>query len=79
MQVIGRKNARPRVNAIRSQSRVSRYPERGRQIAVGFLDTYKVYRMDQDKVEKFSASGSKTSDIPSKNPELVKERRESWK
>ena len=41
-----RKNARPRANEIRSQSKASRDPERGRQCEVEFLNTDKVYRQD---------------------------------
>ena len=51
-------------SAIRSQSKVSRNPERGRRVEIEFLDTDNVCRIKQDKVQKFSTSGSKTSDIP---------------
>ena len=39
VQVIRRKNARPGVNAISSQSRVSRHSNRVRRVEIGFLDT----------------------------------------
>ena len=45
------------MSAIRSQSKVSRDSNRRRQVKVGFLDTDKVQRMEQNKVEKFSVSG----------------------
>ena len=69
MQIIRRNNARLVMNEIRLQSRVSWDPRRGRRVEIGFLDTDKVYRMERDKVEKCSTSGSKTSGVPLKNPE----------
>ena len=60
------------MSAIRSQSRVFRDLARGRRVEVGFLDTDKIYRMKQDKVEKFSISGLKTCGILLKNHEQVK-------
>ena len=75
MRVIRRKNARPRVNAIRSQSSVSKVTNSGRRVEIGFLDTDKIYRMERDKVQKFRAPGSKTSGISLKNlSELGEER-----
>ena len=50
------------------QSRAVRNPKRGRRVDVGFLDTDKIHRIRRDKVENFSAPGSKTSGIPLKNP-----------
>ena len=70
MQVIWRKNARPKVSVIKSQNRVSRDPGRGRQVKIGFLNANKLHRMKQDKV-KFIASGLKTFSILLKNPEQV--------
>ena len=72
MQVIGRKNARLGVNAIKSQIQVSRNPEQERRIKAGFLDTDKIHRMKQDKMELLSASNSKTFGIPLKNPKRVR-------
>ena len=72
-----RKNAKPGVSAIRLQSRVSTDPEKGRQDEVEFLDSDKIHRMKQDELEKFSASGSKTSGIPLKNQEKVRKGRGS--
>ena len=72
MQVIVRKNARPGVSAIRSQSRVSRDPKRGKRVEVGFLITDKIHRLNRDKLEPFSSSGSKSSGVPLKNPEQVR-------
>ena len=48
-------------------------PEKGRRVEVGFLNIFtdKVYMIKQDKVEKFSASGSKTCGILLKNPEQL--------
>ena len=63
------------MGAIRSQSRESRNPERGRQIEVRFLDTNKENEMRQNKVLQFSASGYETPSIPLKNPEGVKKRK----
>ena len=45
-----------------------------RRVKIGFLDANKVYRMERDKVQKFRASGSKTSGIPLKNPKANRER-----
>ena len=50
--------------------RVTRDLHRRRRVEVGFLDTDKVYRMERDKVEKFSAFGSMT--CPLKNPVLAR-------
>ena len=62
---------------IRTQSRESKNPERGRGVKIGFLNADKVDRMGRKKVEYFSAPGSKTSSIPLKNPERVRgERRQ---
>ena len=72
---ITRKNARPGEGAIRTQSRESRNPGRGRRIEIGFPDIDKVNRMGQKKVKQFSVHGSKTSSIPLKNPERVRESR----
>ena len=72
---IRRENARPGVGAIRTQSRESRNSKRGRGVKIGFLDADKVDRVGREKVEQFSAPGSKTSSIPLKNPEKVRERR----
>ena len=72
-----RKNAKPGVSAIRLQSRVSRDPEKGRQDEVGFLDSDKIHKMERDELEKFSASGSKTSGIQLINHEQVREGRGS--
>ena len=44
-----------------------------------FLDTDKVYWVKQNKVEKFCASGSKTSRVSLKNHELVRGERKSGK
>ena len=45
-------------SAITLQRKISRDPERGRRVEVGFLDTDKVYRVKRDKVKKFSATSS---------------------
>ena len=71
MRVIKGENASPGLSVIRSQSRVSRESERGREIEIGFMDTCKIRRMKRDKVEKFNASHLKTS-IPLNNPERVR-------
>ena len=49
MRGIRRENARPGVGAIRTQSRESRNPERGRAVKIGFLDTDKVNIIDKNK------------------------------
>ena len=69
------KNAISGVSAVRSQSRESRNPERGRRVKVGLLDTDKIHRMKRGKVEKFSAPGLKTFGIRLKNPEGVRGKR----
>ena len=69
MRVIRRGNARPGVCAIRTQSRESRDPERGRLVKIGFLDTGRVNRMGRMKVKQSSAPGLETACIPLKNPE----------
>ena len=79
VRVIWRKNARPRVSAIRSQSRVSRHSVEERRDMLRFLDADKIHRVKRDKVEKFSAPGSKTSGIPLQNPERVRGGRKSRK
>ena len=48
---IMRENARPGVGTIRTQSRESRYLQRGRGVKIGFLDTDKVDRMGRKKVK----------------------------
>ena len=75
MRGIRRENARPGVGAIKTQSRESRNPERGRRVKIEFQDADKVDRMGLEKVKKFSAPGSKTASIPLKNPERVSGRR----
>ena len=72
MQVISRKNARSRVTAITSQTRVCRDSKRGRRIETEFLDRDKIHRMKQNNMEKLSASGSKIAGIGLKNPERVR-------
>ena len=67
-----RENARPGLGAIKTQSRESGDPERGRLVKIGFLDTDKVNGMKQKKVKLLSATGSKTSSITLKNPEGVR-------
>ena len=69
---ITRKNARSGEGAIKTQSRESRNPGRGRRIEIGFPDIDKVNRMGRKKVKQFSVPGSKTSGIPLKNPERVR-------
>ena len=49
MRVIGRKNARLGVGAIRSLNREFRDPER-RRVTFGFLHSDKIYRIRRDKV-----------------------------
>ena len=49
MRGIRRENARPGVGVIRTQSRESRNPERGRKVKIGFLDADKVDRMGREK------------------------------
>ena len=39
------------------------------EFEIGFLNADKVYRMERDKVERFSASGLTTFGISLKNPE----------
>ena len=39
---------------------------------VGFLDTDEIHRMKRDEMDKFSASGPKTSGILMKNPKRVR-------
>ena len=74
---IKRENARPGVGAIRTQSRESRGPERGKGVKIGFLDTDKVNTMGRKKVKQFSAPNSKTSSILLENSERVRgERRQ---
>ena len=75
MRGITRENARPGVGVIRMQSRESRNQERGRGVKIGFLDADKVDRMRRKKAKEFSDPGSKTSSIPLKNPERVREER----
>ena len=75
-RVIRRKNAILGVSAIRSQSRVSR-DRKKRQDEFGFLNSNKNYRIKRDEVEKFSASGLRTSGIPLKKPEQVRRGRGS--
>ena len=72
MRGIRRENARPGVGTIRTQSRESRNPERGRRVKIGFLNADKVDRTGRKKVEWFSAPGTETSSIPLKNPERVR-------
>ena len=72
MRGMRRENARPGVDTIRTHSRKSRNPERGRGVKIGFLNTDKVDEMGRKKVKSFSAPGSKTSSIPLKNPERVR-------
>ena len=48
---IRRKNAKPEVGAIRTQSRESRNPERGRRVKIGLLDADKVNGMGGKKVK----------------------------
>ena len=60
------------MGAIRSQSREFRDLQRGRGIKVRFLDTNKVNRMRQKKVQKFSAPGLEISSISLKNSEGVR-------
>ena len=68
MRGITRESARLGVGVIRTQSRESRDPERGRWVKIGFLDTDKVNGMEQIKVKHSSAPGLKTTSIPLKNP-----------
>ena len=72
---ISKKNTRLGVSAIRSQSRESRYPERGRLVKVVFLDTNKVNGMRRNKGYKFNALGSETPSIPLKSTKEVKGKR----
>ena len=48
---IGGENARPAVGAIKTQSRESRNPERGRRVKIEFLNADKVDRMKRKKVK----------------------------
>ena len=47
---MGRKNGRPAVSAIIARNRVTRDPERGRRVEVGFLGTDRIHMMKRDKV-----------------------------
>ena len=64
-----RKNARLRVNAIRSKSKISRDLVRQRRVEDGFLDSNKFYGMKRDEAKKFSASGLNISVVSLKNAE----------
>ena len=68
MRGITRENARPGVDAIRSQSRESRYPESGRRITIRLLDTDKVDEMGRKKLKQFGDPGLETASILLKNP-----------
>ena len=72
VRVIRRRNARVGVSAIKSQSEISRNPERRIQVEVEFLITDKVCRMKRDKAKNLSFSCLKTSGIPLKSTERVK-------
>ena len=56
------------MSTIRSQSRVFGDLERRRRAEVGILDIDKVYKMKPDKVDYFSASGSKIRVVFIKEP-----------
>ena len=71
-----KENATSGVGAIRTQSRESRNPERGRLVEIGFLNADKVNVMGRKKVKQFSAPGSETASIPLESPEGVRGEKE---
>ena len=74
MRGIRGENARPGVSAIRTQCRESRNSEED-ELRLDFWIADMVDRVGRKKVKQFSAPGLKTSSIPLKNPERVRERR----